>query len=62
MEQERVLDPEFLFLELGDPRGVRCGAAGLFFDQAIETGMSGLKAVSKAGFHQRLSIVDCEDE
>jgi hypothetical protein len=24
--------------------------------------MSGLKAVSKAGFHQRLSIVDCETE
>jgi hypothetical protein len=24
--------------------------------------MSGLKAVSKAGFHQRLSIVDCEAE
>ena len=62
MERKRILDFELLFLELCDPRGIGGRAAVLFFDQAIETGMSGLKAVSKAGFHQRLSIVDCEAE
>ena len=62
MERERILDLQFLFLEFCNSRGIRCWAAGFFFDHAIESGMSGLKAVSKAGFHQRLSIVDCEAE
>jgi len=62
MERKRVLDLEFFFLELGDSRCVRCGPVGLFFDQTIETGMLGFKAVNMAGFHQRLSIVDCESE
>ena len=62
MERKRILDSELLFLELGDSCDIRCGPARLFLDQAIETGVSGFRAVNMAGFHQRLSIVDCDSE
>mgnify|MGYP006927960604 CR=1 FL=1 len=62
MKGKRVLDLQLFFLELGDQRGVRRGSAGFFLDHAIESCMSCLKAVNKAGFHQRLSIVDCDME
>lgn len=62
MEQQCVLYLQLFLFELGDPRGVRCGPAGLFFDETIEPGMSGFKALSMASIHQRLSMVDRESE
>jgi hypothetical protein len=56
MHGKRVFQPQLLFFEIGDQGGVGGGAATLFFEAAVDPGMTGDEGMAVSSFH-RVSLL-----